>query len=55
LARPGNGLDIQRFGVEHQAGSDSYVTLLAFYRMMMHYGGVLRHEKFKKVLYGLGR
>jgi hypothetical protein len=55
FAGPGNGLDIQRFGIEHQAGYDSYMTLLAFYRMIMHYGGVLRREKFKNVLYDLGR
>jgi CCR4-NOT transcription complex subunit 7/8 len=47
-------LGIQRIGTEHQAGSDSYVTLLAFYRLMrIHYDGVLKQEKFKNVLYGL--
>jgi CCR4-NOT transcription complex subunit 7/8 len=47
-------LGIQRIGTEHQAGSDSYVTLLAFYRLMRtHYDGVLKQERFKNVFYGL--
>ena len=49
-----NALGVERIGTQHQAGSDSYVTLLAFYRYMNeYYHGILNHEKFKNVLFGL--
>lgn len=49
-----NALGVERIGTQHQAGSDSYVTLMVFYRYMNeYYHGMLSHEKFKNVLYGL--
>jgi CCR4-NOT transcription complex subunit 7/8 len=46
-------LDVPRIGAEHQAGSDAYVTLLAFYRLMAAcHKGVLRHDAFKNKLFG---
>lgn len=47
-------LNVSRMGTQHQAGSDSFVTLLTFYRFMdKHYGGKLTHERFRNRLYGL--
>lgn len=47
-------LDVIRYGTQHQAGSDSLVTLQTFYAFnQRHYGGKLTHERFRNNLYGL--
>lgn len=41
-------LGVIRYGPMHQAGSDSYVTLLAFFAACRkHYKGAIVHEKFR--------
>lgn len=43
-----NELNVHRYGPTHQAGSDSYVTLLSYYKAMQeHFGGNLTQEKFR--------
>ncbi|EAY11150.1 CAF1 family ribonuclease containing protein [Trichomonas vaginalis G3] len=40
--------DVVRSGTMHQAGSDSYVTLLSYYKAMAkHFGGVLLNERYR--------
>lgn len=46
-----NDLGVDRIGIQHQAGSDSYVTLLAFYRYMAGYSSMA--NDVKNVLFGL--
>lgn len=47
-------LGIARIGTQHQAGSDSLLTLQAFFRLLrVHYDGRL-DPKFEGVLFGLG-
>jgi CCR4-NOT transcription complex subunit 7/8 len=49
-----NDLDVKRLGIQHQAGSDSYVTLVCFYEFMKEnfYGG-FECERFESTLFGL--
>ena len=48
-------LDIERKGINHQAGSDAIATIEAFHQLREN--GIINNEKlktFKNVLYGLG-
>eukprot|EP00357_Protocruzia_adherens_P003391 CAMPEP_0114983272 /NCGR_PEP_ID=MMETSP0216-20121206/6601_1 /TAXON_ID=223996 /ORGANISM="Protocruzia adherens, Strain Boccale" /LENGTH=301 /DNA_ID=CAMNT_0002345223 /DNA_START=192 /DNA_END=1097 /DNA_ORIENTATION=+ len=47
-------LDVQRIGPQHQAGSDSLVTLATFLRIRDLYFGSLR-DMDEGIIYGLGR
>ena len=41
-------LGVLRYGPMHQAGSDSYVTVLSFFAACRrHFRGTLIHEKFR--------
>jgi CCR4-NOT transcription complex subunit 7/8 len=47
-------LGVPRLGIAHQAGSDSHVTLLAFFRYVdTAFGGTFRGAVYKNRLYGL--
>ena len=48
-------LEIERIGEKHQAGSDSNLTVAAFFRMkQMFFEGEIDDEKYNGHLYGLG-
>jgi CCR4-NOT transcription complex subunit 7/8 len=54
LSELAEGLGVPRLGTAHQAGSDSLVTFLSFFRYVNRaFGGNLRDEKYKNRLYGL--
>jgi CCR4-NOT transcription complex subunit 7/8 len=45
-------LSVPRVGSAHQAGSDSHLTLMTFFKLMeKHFGGVLKNEDYKNILY----
>ena len=49
-----NDLGVGRVGHQHQAGSDAYVTLLTFEKLMeTKFGGVIEKPQFKNQIYGL--
>jgi CCR4-NOT transcription complex subunit 7/8 len=53
LAEMAKTLRVKRYGIEKQAGSESLVALMVFYRSMMtHFHGEMRQEKFRNTLYG---
>lgn len=55
LNRLAEQLDVARIGPQHQAGSDSLLTSLAFMKLCARYfGGVAGAGKHMGVLYGLG-
>eukprot|EP01017_Pseudomicrothorax_dubius_P018404 TRINITY_DN2036_c0_g3_i1.p1 TRINITY_DN2036_c0_g3~~TRINITY_DN2036_c0_g3_i1.p1 ORF type:complete len:362 (-),score=78.50 TRINITY_DN2036_c0_g3_i1:72-1157(-) len=54
LAHLGSYLDIKRVGQVHQAGSDSLMTLLAFFKLKDGiFRGHIDHRRYANVLYGL--
>lgn len=47
-------LNVQRYGRQHQAGSDSFVTLLVYYEFMKkNFNGIMTNDHFKNNLFGL--
>lgn len=49
-----NNMGVMRVGTQHQAGSDSYVTLLTYYRYMdNHFAGSYVQRQFENNLFGL--
>jgi CCR4-NOT transcription complex subunit 7/8 len=48
-------LDVTRAGPKHQAGSDSLVTLAAFFKFKQTYGNQEILQEAKGVLFGLGK
>jgi CCR4-NOT transcription complex subunit 7/8 len=55
LNKLADDLAVDRIGPEHQAGSDSLVTGLAFFKMRSKFfGDVIDDEKFSGFLFGLG-
>ncbi|KAH0786644.1 CAF1 family ribonuclease containing protein [Histomonas meleagridis] len=53
LQETANELGVKRFGTQHQAGSDSFVTLLAFYKYMEFKNhGKYTSEMFRNKLFG---
>jgi CCR4-NOT transcription complex subunit 7/8 len=54
LSDAAQGLNVPRLGRGHQAGSDSHLTLMTFFKLMeRYYNGVLKNEEFKNHLFGL--
>lgn len=52
---PGVPLQVERIGPQHQAGSDSLLTSLAFIKLaQQHFNGLAGVAKHMGVLYGLG-
>lgn len=48
-------LGVARIGIQHQAGSDSHLTCLAFFRLRQSYfDGNLDEGKYMNHLYGIG-
>jgi len=48
-------LEVDRIGPQHQAGSDSLLTLHAFFKMKeLFFEGHIDDDKYRGVLYGLG-
>jgi CCR4-NOT transcription complex subunit 7/8 len=55
LNRIAEALEVNRVGEAHQAGSDSLVTALAFFRLIeRHFDNQVDDSKYAGVLYGLG-
>ena len=52
LQRLADQLGIKRLGQEHQAGSDSYVTIKVFYELMHRYS-TLQEKRFQNKLFGI--
>lgn len=49
-----NDMNVTRVGTQHQAGSDSYVTLLTYYRYMDdQFGGNYVQHQFDNILFNL--
>ena len=46
-----NNFDVERIGIQHQAGSDSYVTIRVFFELQSKYDGTIQSTKNK--LFGL--
>jgi CCR4-NOT transcription complex subunit 7/8 len=45
-------LGVPRVGSAHQAGSDSHLTLMTFFKLMeKHFGGVLKNDDYRNLLY----
>lgn len=56
LSRVGDVLCVDRYGQQHQAGSDSWVTGLAYFKLMeLYLHGINVEEEFNNVLFGLGK
>lgn len=56
LSRLGEMLDVDRFGQQHQAGSDSWLTGLSFYKLKeMYLHGKNLDIEYNNVLFGLGK
>jgi CCR4-NOT transcription complex subunit 7/8 len=54
LSELADALSVPRKGTAHQAGSDSLVTFLSFFKYVNRtFGGVYREEKYENKLYGL--
>lgn len=48
-------LKVSRIGTQHQAGSDSLVTCLTFFKLIAkHFDGIIDQDRFKGLLFGLG-
>jgi CCR4-NOT transcription complex subunit 7/8 len=48
-------LGVSRVGTQHQAGSDSHLTCLAFFRLRQtHFDGNVDEDKYLNNLYGIG-
>lgn len=48
-------LGVSRVGTQHQAGSDSHLTCLAFFRLrQIHFDGNVDEDKYLNNLYGIG-
>lgn len=48
-------LGVSRVGIKHQAGSDSHLTCMAFFRLkQVHFDGQLDEKKYMNRLYGIG-
>lgn len=55
LQEVAESLQLERVGIQHQAGSDSYLTGAAFFRMKQQYfEDAIDDEKYCGYLYGLG-
>lgn len=51
----GDKLELKRIGQQHQAGSDSFITGLCFFKMrQLFFEDIVEEDKFANVLYGLG-
>lgn len=49
-----NELDVKRIGPQHQAGSDSLLTLMVFFKLCeVYFNGLITHEHIEGKLYGL--
>mmetsp|Transcript_3026 Transcript_3026/g.4844 ORF Transcript_3026/g.4844 Transcript_3026/m.4844 type:complete len:272 (+) Transcript_3026:91-906(+) len=49
-------LDVQRYGPQHQAGSDSLLTAATFFKLReLFFENTIDDEKYRNVLYGLHR
>merc|ERR1712000_592680 len=49
-------LDVDRYGPQHQAGSDSLLTAATFFKLReMFFENTIDDEKYRNVLYGLHR
>jgi CCR4-NOT transcription complex subunit 7/8 len=48
-------LGVSRVGTQHQAGSDSHLTCLAFFRLQqLYFDGSIDEDKYMNNLYGIG-
>mmetsp|Transcript_39906 Transcript_39906/g.45789 ORF Transcript_39906/g.45789 Transcript_39906/m.45789 type:complete len:135 (-) Transcript_39906:65-469(-) len=55
LSRLGDILNLERVGQQHQAGSDSWLTGLAFFELLATYlQGKSIFDEYNHILYGLG-
>jgi CCR4-NOT transcription complex subunit 7/8 len=55
LNRLADYMSVQRVGQEHQAGSDSLVTCILFFKLIdIHFGNQIDDSKFCGQIYGLG-
>lgn len=56
LQEVADDLQVTRIGPQHQAGSDSLLTLLTFFKMLQtFFEGQIDDDKFMGFLYGLGQ
>jgi hypothetical protein len=56
LSRMGDVLCVDRFGQQHQAGSDSWLTGLCHFKLMeLYLHGINIEDEFNNVLFGLGK
>jgi hypothetical protein len=56
LSRIGEALGLDRFGQQHQAGSDSWLTGLAYFKLIdLYLYGKDIEKEYNNVLFGLGK
>lgn len=56
LSRLAEDLNVERFGIMHQAGSDALLTAAAFFKVMEKYcgGDISKADRYNGYLFGLG-